>query len=212
MCGSVCGAGAEPGGLRWLAACCLIALAMIVGSYETVPTHTTDATHFDTLIVLGCPADPDGKASPEQRERVLEAVREWKAGRTKHMIVTGGSVYNQWSEAATMARVAEAVGVPAGDIIEEGRSRNTIENIFYSDRLMREHGWTSAEVVSSPSHLPRTGLILERYGFGWRTQASEWPREYSWLRIAPYYVHEAAGTAWLRWFGFGANAFLPARR
>jgi uncharacterized SAM-binding protein YcdF (DUF218 family) len=182
-----------------------------VWSYETVPTHTTNAARFDTLIVLGCPADPDGKASPEQRERVLEAVREFKAGRAGHMIVTGGAVHNAWNEAATMARVAEAAGVPAADIVVEGRARNTIENVFYSERIMQEQGWTSAEVVSSPSHLPRAALILEHYRFGWRTQAAPWPREYTWWRIAPYYVREAAGTTVLRWFGFGREPFLPEK-
>ena len=198
--------------MRLVAALLLLGLAAIIASYETVPTHTTDATHFDTLIVLGCPADPDGKASPEQRERVLEAVRELRAGRAEHMIVTGGTVYNQWNEALTMAAVARAAGVPAAQIVLEAQSHDTIENIFYSDRLMRGYGWTSAEVVSSPSHLPRTGLILEHYGFGWRTQASPWPREYTWRRIAPYYVHEAAGTALLRWFGFRKSSFLPKKR
>jgi uncharacterized SAM-binding protein YcdF (DUF218 family) len=37
---------------------------------------------------------------------------------------------------------------------------------------MRLHGWESAEVVSSASHLPRTGLILSRLPLKWRTHAS----------------------------------------
>ena len=78
-----------------------------------------DATHFDTLIVLGSPADPDGKPSPEQRERVMEAVREFRAGRASHIIVSGGAAHNQWSEAGTMARIAESAGVPSQDIVPE---------------------------------------------------------------------------------------------
>ena len=174
-------------------------------------THTSEATRFDTLIVLGSPADPDGKPSPEQRERVLEAVREFKAGRAGHLIVSGAAVHNQWSEGATMARVAEAAGVPEEDIVVEDRARNTIQNIFYSHQIMQQHGWTSAEVVSSPSHLPRSALILEHYGFAWRTQAAHWPLEYEWWRIAPYYVYEALGTTALRWFGFRASPFMPAK-
>ena len=189
----------------------LVWVAVVVASYETVPTHTTDATHFDTLLVLGSPSDPDGKPSPEQRERVMEAVREFQAGRAGHIIVSGAAVHNQWCEAESMARTAEAAGVPAEDVIVESQARNTIENVFYAHRIMDQRGWKTAEVVSSPSHLPRASLILEHYGFGWRTQPAQWPPEYSAQRIAPYYLHEAMGTTVLRWFGFRHNAFLPKK-
>ena len=50
----------------------VFAIALIMaGIYITIPTHNTAATHFDTLIVLGYPANSDGTPSPEQRERVL---------------------------------------------------------------------------------------------------------------------------------------------
>ena len=183
----------------------------VMVTYETVPTHNTEATHFDTLIVLGSPADPDGKASPEERERVLAAVREFRAGRAGHIIVSGGPVHNAWTEADTMARIAVGAGVPSEDVLVEGRARNTVQNIFYSHQIMEAHGWTTAEVVSSPSHLPRTGLILEHWSFGWRTHAARWPPEYERKRILPYYVYEALGTTVLRWFGYRASPFLPAK-
>ncbi|ADW69248.1 YdcF family protein [Granulicella tundricola] len=74
---------------------------------------------------------------------------------------------------------------------------------------MEQHGWTSAEVVSSASHLPRTGLILERYKFGWRTHAAPNPVELSVGRNYFYYAREMAATAVLRWFGFAPTPFLP---
>lgn len=163
----------------WVVLGLLGTVGAVVGTYETVPTHNTEATHFDTLIVLGSPADPDGKASPEERERVMEAVREFRAGRAGHIIVSGGAVHNEWTEADIMAGIAVGAGVPAADVLVEGRARNTVQNIFYSHGIMEAHGWTTAEVVSSPSHLPRAGLILEHWKFGWRTHASRWPASMS---------------------------------
>jgi uncharacterized SAM-binding protein YcdF (DUF218 family) len=75
-------------------------------------------------------------------------------------------------EAEVMARVAEAQGIPAGAIVEERTARNTMENTCDSLRIMRNHGWESAEVISSASHLPRTGLILSRLPMEWRTHAA----------------------------------------
>ena len=95
----------------------------------------------------------------------------------------------------------------------EGQALNTIQNLYYSHKIMEAHGWTSAEIVSSPAHLPRTSLILEHYkeanGFAWRTHGSRWPVEISGFQVAFHYVYEAAGTTKLRWLGFRPTRFLP---
>src|SRR5882757_9415083 len=149
-----------------------LVILMIGGAalvYRTIPSTNTNLTHFDTIIVLGTPARLDGTPSPEQRERTLEGIREFKAGIAPHLIFTGGPAHNQFVEAHTMATLALAQGVPPDAIIEEGQAQNTIQNIFYSQYIMAAHGWTSAEVGSSPSHLPRTALILQHFSMQWST-------------------------------------------
>ena len=37
---------------------------------------------------------------------------------------------------------------------------------------MKAHGWRSAEVVSTASHLPRAGIILSQLPLEWRTHAA----------------------------------------
>src|SRR5271154_2485755 len=167
----------------------ILAIAGAVLAYRSVPTHTTTLTHFDAIIVLGTPANPDGTPSPEQRERTLEGAREFKAGIAPHLILTGGPAHNQFVEAHVMAVLAIAQGVPPDAVIEEDNAQNTVQNIFYSEHIMAQHNWSSAEVVSSPSHLPRTALILEHYPLDWRTHPAPWPPEYSlWQRAAHYAV------------------------
>jgi uncharacterized SAM-binding protein YcdF (DUF218 family) len=199
---------------RLLAATVALILIAIVAAaiiYRTIPTSNTALTHFDTIIVLGTPAELDGTPSPEQRERTLEGIREYNAGVAPTLIFTGGPAHNQFVEAHVMAMLALSKGVPPSAIIEEGRAQNTIQNIFYSQRIMAEHNWTNAEVVSSPSHLPRTALILEHYAFDWRTHPAPWPTEYDvWQRAAHYSV-EAESCLKLRLFGFPATRFLPHR-
>ena len=189
----------------------IVITAIVVAAfvYRSIPTSNTNLTHFDTIIVLGTPARLDGTPSPEQRERTLEGIREFKAGIASHIIFTGGPAHNQFVEAHVMAKLALAQGVPAGAIIEEGQAQNTIQNIFYSRRIMSNYGWNSAEVVSSPSHLPRAALILEHFPLQWRTHAAPWPPEYStWARAAHYAV-EAEYCLRLRIFGFPKSRFLP---
>jgi uncharacterized SAM-binding protein YcdF (DUF218 family) len=187
----------------------VMAIAGAAVGYRSIPDRNTGLVRFDTLIVLGTPARPDGMPSPEQRERTLEGVRELKAGVAPHMILTGGAAHNRFLEAQGMEELALAQGVPANVIVEETQAQNTIQNIYYSEKIMEAHGWKSAEVISSASHLPRTGLILEHYGFAWRTHAAPWPVEYGWWERAAHYGVEAEYCLKLRMFGFRPTAFLP---
>lgn len=190
---------------------------IVFGNYVELPTRNTAATHFDTIIVLGTPARPDGTPSPEQRERVLEGVREYRAGVAPHLIMTGGAAHNQFVEAHVMAQFAHSQGVPADAILEEGQAQNTIQNIFYSAAIMHSHGWSSAEIVSSPYHLGRTALIAEAFDrrqpplhIDWRTHPAAWPAEEGIAIRALLYWVEAQRCLSLRVHGFPNSRFLPA--
>lgn len=189
----------------------LLFLVVLVATYLTVPTQNCNLNHFDTILVLGTPTLKNGQPSPEERERVNESVREFKAGRAAHIIFSGGATMKQFVEGQSMAALAETEGVPSSAIVIEDKARNTVQNIYFSNQIMQQEGWTSVEVVSSPSHLPRTALILEHYRFQWKEHASQWPPEYGWKDIAGYYASEIMKTFVLRWNGFSSSPFLPRR-
>jgi uncharacterized SAM-binding protein YcdF (DUF218 family) len=136
------------------------------------PTGNTALGRFDAIIVLGSPTDSDGDPTPEQLARVTEGVHEYERGVAPRLILTGGAAHNQFVEAQVMARVAEAQGVPLSAIFVEPEAKDTIQNACNSVRIMRAHGWHSAEVVSAASHLPRVGLIFRRLPVEWRTHAA----------------------------------------
>lgn len=194
----------------FLVALVVLTIGGAVFTYRSIPAHNTPVTDFNAIIVLGTPANPDGTPSPEQRERTLEGVREFQAGIAPHLIFTGGPAHNRFVEAHVMAMLALAQGVPANAIIEEDQAQNTIQNIFYSRRIMTLYGWTSAEVISSPSHLPRTALILKHYPIQWRVHPAPWPPEYSFWQRAARYTLEAEYCLRLEIFGFPTTRFLPS--
>jgi uncharacterized SAM-binding protein YcdF (DUF218 family) len=187
----------------------IIALPLHV--YLSIPTSNTTLTHFDTLIVLGYPSNPDGSPSPEQRERVLESVREYRHGIAPHIIMSGGAAHNQFAEADSMKRLAISQGIPADAVLEDAAAQNTLQNILFSSRIMAAHHWHSAEVISSPSHLPRAALILQHYPIAWRTHPSLWPREYNVLRVLLGYVYEIRNCWQIHRQGFAPNSFPKYR-
>jgi len=189
---------------------------ILYGNYITLPTHNTAATHFDTIVVLGTPSRLDGTPSAEQRERVLEGIREYKAGVAPRLLMTGGPAHNRFVEADTMAQLAAAQGVPASAIYEDRQAQDTIQNIYYSAQVMHQHGWFSAEIVSSPHRLGRTGLILNTFNLtqpelsiDWRTHPADWPTEYHPTHELFLYTDEALRCLYLRIHGFPSSRFLP---
>jgi uncharacterized SAM-binding protein YcdF (DUF218 family) len=136
------------------------------------PTSNTSLTRYDAIIVLGAPADRDGNPEPELLARVTEGVREYERGVAPRLILTGGAAHNRFTEAQVMARTAHAQGIPELAIYMEPEAKDTIENACYAERIMKAHGWRSAEVISRASHLPRAGIIFNRLPLEWRTHAA----------------------------------------
>jgi len=71
-----------------------------------------------------------------------------------------------------MARTARAQGIPESAIFVEPNANDTVQNACYSVRIMKAHGWRSAEVVSKASHLPRAGIIFSALPVEWRSHAA----------------------------------------
>jgi uncharacterized SAM-binding protein YcdF (DUF218 family) len=132
----------------------------------------TSRDHFDVILVLGNPADEDGNPTPEQLARVTEGVREYDRGVAPRILFTGGAAGNQFVEADVMARVAAAQGIPPSAIFVETKAQDTIQNACFAARLMRNHGWRSAEVVSSEYHLSRASMIFGHTQLEWRMHAA----------------------------------------
>jgi uncharacterized SAM-binding protein YcdF (DUF218 family) len=155
----------------------LALLAWAAIARHLAPTSNTSLGRFDAIVVLGSPADRDGNPTPEQLARVTEGVQEYKRGVARRLILTGGPAHNRFAEARVMARSAEAQGIPESAIFLEPEATDTIQNACYSVRIMKAHGWHSAEVVSSASHLPRAGLIfssLARNSLAQNSPPLEW--------------------------------------
>ncbi|HUB52633.1 MAG TPA: YdcF family protein [Terracidiphilus sp.] len=156
---------------------------------QLAPRSNTSLTRFDTIIVLGTSADPDGNPTPRGLSRVTESVHEYERGVAPRIIFSGGSTSHGLNEARVLARAAEAQGIPESAVFVEPEARDTIHNVCYSERIMKQHGWQSAEVISNGWHLNRAALILGRTPIEWSVHAApSFERETG--------AHQAYMTAW----------------
>lgn len=102
----------------------------------------------DALIVLGCPSNDDGTASPCQIERADIAVALEAAGYGDHYIVSGAAAHNDFVEAEALRDLLLARGVAPDAIELEPLAEHTDENLYYSSQIMLTRGLRSALVIS----------------------------------------------------------------
>ena len=75
---------------------------------------------------------------------------------------------------------------------------------------MQAHDWTSALIVSSPTHLRRASLIFRYYPFEWRMDEAPWPPGYPLWKRLWFWCSEAGYTSYGRIFGFpNSRQYLP---
>jgi uncharacterized SAM-binding protein YcdF (DUF218 family) len=126
--------------------------------------HNDVPVKSDVVIILGGGIITDTHSLPwGVEERVAKGVELFKAGYAPKIIMAGGIVhYGGEAESEVMAPYAEMLGVPAGDIIQEDKSKDTHTNALYSTEIMQEHGWQRAIVVTSDFHSSRACRIFKK--------------------------------------------------
>jgi uncharacterized SAM-binding protein YcdF (DUF218 family) len=106
----------------------------------------------DVAIVLG----------GELGERVEDAIRLYKQGYFNYLIVTGGPIAWQTTEAAIMKKQAILGGIPADKIIIEDKSLSTYKNAVDTKPIVTKYGFKKVILITSPYHTRRAAFIFRK--------------------------------------------------
>jgi uncharacterized SAM-binding protein YcdF (DUF218 family) len=155
---------------RALAVLCAAGALVAAGclAFILTPRTTGGAEPCAYLIVLGSGIRRDGNVSATLAERLNTAAGYLRAHPEARAIVSGGKgCFEPFAESQAMAAYLTARGTDANRIAEESRSRDTIENMRFSRRIIREQtgGDVPVAVLTSDFHLARALLLARRIGF-----------------------------------------------
>jgi uncharacterized SAM-binding protein YcdF (DUF218 family) len=153
-------AGLIAGGVAVLIALSLILLAWQVDRLG----RRDDARASDAVIVLGARVEPDGRPGSDLTSRTYHAVDLWQAGYAPYVICTGGYENERLSAANVCRRFAIELGVPKDRVLLADGTSNTIEDAVASARVMADHNWQRAILVSHPLHLFRARWLFRTEG------------------------------------------------
>ncbi|MEE8638737.1 MAG: YdcF family protein [Candidatus Margulisiibacteriota bacterium] len=145
--------------LFWLS----ILLVVVLGVYFTLPLILEGMARFlivrdkiepaQLIIVL---------AGDNNGERVREAVKLYKEGYGKKMLMTGGPLAWKLTASEWMKKHALALGVPARAILLEDKSRSTLENALFILPILKKHSIKSVILVTSPTHSRRAKRVFKK--------------------------------------------------
>lgn len=137
----------------------LLALFLLALAVVEIPIITagqvTKPVPADTIIVLGAKLI-GSEPSTMLRLRLEEALRLYEANYAPSIIVSGGKGWDEEiSEAAAMKAFLVRRGVPESVVYIEEQSKNTFQNLAFSQAVMRERNLSNAIIVSNASHIRR---------------------------------------------------------
>ena len=148
-----------------------VAVILLIATFTDVNSllikplvHNDVPLPSDVVIILGGGIIHDTHSLPwGVEERMAKGVELYKAGYAPKIIVAGGIVhYGGEAESEIMAPYAEWLGVPAENIIQENKSKDTHTNALNSTKIMQDRGWQRAIVVTSDFHSSRACRIFKK--------------------------------------------------
>ena len=154
---------------RWIvaaAAAAVVALAVpSIWAYSAsagrILSEPTDAPSTDVTMVMGAGVRADGQPSRLLAGRLDVAASLYHLGRTRTLLVSGGTGSGGYDEPAAMRRYLEAAGVPGQAIMEDPLGVDSWSSCV---RARDEFGLSRLLVVSQRFHLPRTVALCRSVG------------------------------------------------
>lgn len=146
--------------------------ASLVRSLEQQHVPTEELPEAGAIVVLGGATRSPVPPRPwvevnEAGDRTLYGARLYQQGKAPYVVLSGGRI--RWrgevgSEAADMAEIVGAMGVPDTAILLDPSSLNTRQNAENVKVLLDERDIDEILLVTSAIHMPRSLLVFRKLG------------------------------------------------
>lgn len=120
-------------------------------------------TSADALIVLGYRCDGN-QIHPLLKERLETALLLYREYDYRYLVLSGGAVKSNVTEAEIMRDYMLKQGVPEDRMLLESCSRNTVHNLVNCKLLFQDYGISTFLLVSNSFHLRRMRYIMKTLG------------------------------------------------
>lgn len=120
--------------------------------------HKPTLASYDSIIVLGNSPNWNNKPNTFLKHRLDKAITLFKSNYSTKLILTGGAK-GEMSEAQLMEDYCIQKGIDKASIIKEEQAKSTIQNLIFTDVIIKELNLKKSLVVTSRYHVKRTKKI-----------------------------------------------------
>jgi SanA protein len=157
----------------------MIAIALLAGASIWVHTvahgriysSINDVPNCKVALVLGSRIYSNGQLSGILQDRVRTAVKLYKIGKVKKLLMSGDNRFVHYNEPQRMHDYAVGLGVPDKDIVMDFAGRRTYDSIYRAKHIF---GQNKLIVVSQGFHLNRAIFLSDRLGVKSYGVAGKW--------------------------------------
>ncbi len=163
--------------------CRIVALCIFLGfsnsvllnwyakKWQPMPRKISKDVRYSCGIIpggFGSPGQDDNGYFNAAADRFIQALKLYKAGEIKHILVSGGNGKDEdksFREGAWAKREFISVGVPDSAIFVEDISNNTNDNAAYAKKILDSLYLPPPYLlITSAYHIPRATLLFENTG------------------------------------------------
>ncbi|KKU64299.1 MAG: hypothetical protein UX87_C0007G0040 [Candidatus Amesbacteria bacterium GW2011_GWA1_47_16] len=141
----------------------------------------------DCLIVLSYAVKDKNKPVLPTKNLILTAYKIWKKFPGIKIILSTGDNQNLGlPNSAVMKKYALKIGIPPQCLLEEDRSRNTWENIKFSQEILKKNKLTRPQLVVLDLHARRAVATAKKLGWidpHWTSVYSPGEPAYGWKAV-----------------------------
>ena len=94
-------------------------------------------------------------------ERLVEAVRLYRTGRSAKLVLSGGTMWGGISQAEVLAQAAETLGVPRADMVLESKSADAQDEAVMIHDIVHDDPFV---LVTSALHMRRSLRLFKKQG------------------------------------------------
>ena len=137
----------------------LAAFAQVVAA-----SRATDTGRTDVVVVLGA-SQFWGKPSPVLEARLARGHELYEQQVAPRILTVGGKQPgDRTTEAAAGRAWLTSQGVTGADVVAVPEGRDTLQSLTAVARVMSDHGWQTATIVTDPAHEARSLAIARALG------------------------------------------------
>jgi SanA protein len=141
----------------------VLALTRIIFLLTAIPnTYLPDEVPSKQVaIVFGAALQWNGTPSAVLRDRIETAVKLYKAGKVKKLLMSGDNRFIEYNEPESMRQYALSLGVPDNDIVLDFAGRRTYDTCYRAKEIF---GVETAILVTQGFHMPRALFLCNHFG------------------------------------------------